>query len=153
MEDGNAHFLPGLKREMDASCTTISGGALSMACSCITSSNCVNRRRWGAARTERGWNARGTCIHRQVAVTTCLAVTAEARGEPITPYAGKRQAFAALLARRHRCPRTGARRAVQLRLYAARDALMSMHEASHPILPGLDAHRLAPADWRNRPVP
>ena len=46
-----------------------------------------------------------------------------------------------------------ARRADQLRLYAARDALMSMDGASHPILPGLDTHCLTPADWRNRPVP
>jgi hypothetical protein len=70
-----------------------------------------------------------------------------------TQYASKRQAFAALLVRHHRCPRTGARRADQLRLCAAKVALMSLDEASHPILPGLDAHRLTPADWRNRPVP
>ena len=46
-----------------------------------------------------------------------------------------------------------ARRADQLRLYAARVALMSLDEARHPIPPGLDAHHLTPADWRNRPVP
>jgi hypothetical protein len=36
----------------------------------------------GGAHTERGWNTHIACIHRQVAVTTCLAMTGEAEVSP-----------------------------------------------------------------------
>ncbi len=73
--------------------------------------------------------------------------------EPITPYGGN--AKRSLLFSRGTIAAhvQKARRADQLRLYAARDALISLDDASQPILPGLDTHRLTPADWRNRPVP
>jgi Universal stress protein family len=82
MEDGNPHFLPGLQE----------GNG------CIQHNNLwrcsdhglfLHHQLWPreqkkvrGARTERKWNTHVACIHRQVTVTTCLAMTGEAVGSP-----------------------------------------------------------------------